>query len=235
MRRLREENGFTLMEVLVACIIGFVVLSATLGLLESTVRLNTGVMAKTDAMQRGRLAMDTLTQQLRSQVCLDWQNSAILANSTASSVTFYGDFSADGKKPVKRTILLDTTKHEIRSLRYDSTSSLSPVPVNSFPATPNGIKIVLENAWPQYDDVKKADVPFFRYYAYQETAGVLRADQELLPPLSTAQAARVARVDISFLARPTGARDSKKAVNITDQVMARHADPNKSVPDPNCI
>ena len=44
--------------------------------------------------------MDTLTQQLRSQVCLDWNHSAILAGATANSVTFYADYSADGKKPV---------------------------------------------------------------------------------------------------------------------------------------
>jgi len=69
--RLRQEEGFTVMEVLIATLVGFVVLAAAMGLLESTVRLNTGVMGKTDAMQRGRLAMDKITQQLRSQVCLD--------------------------------------------------------------------------------------------------------------------------------------------------------------------
>ena len=235
MKRLREDEGFTIMEVLIAATVGFVVLAATLGLLESTVRLNTGVMAKTDAMQRGRVAMDTLTQQLRSQVCLDWSHSAILTGATANSVTFYADYSSDGKKPVKRKVTFDPVKHEIRSLLYRSSSTATPPPWDSYSGTASANMLVLENAWNQYDDVKKADVPFLRYYAYQTTDGVLRADQELLPPLDDAKAARVARVDISFLSRPTGARDSKKAVNMTDQVMARHADPNKSIPDPNCI
>lgn len=236
MSALRREDGFTVMEVLVASLIGFVVLAATLGLLESTVRLNTGVMAKTDAMQRGRLAMDNITQQLRSQVCLDWQNSAILKDiATANSVTFYSDFTFDGKKPVKRTISYDPVKHEIWSLRYDSPSTLSPVPANTYPGTPSGKKLVLENVWPQYDNVQKKYLPIFRYFSYQTTGGLLQADQEQLPPLSQAQAARVARIDIAFFARPTGARDDTKGVNISDLVMARHADPNKSVPDPNCI
>jgi type II secretory pathway pseudopilin PulG len=234
-RRLREEGGFTLMEVLVAATVGFVVIAATLGLLESTVRLNTGVMAKTDAMQRGRIAMDTLTQQLRSQVCLDWNHSAILEGATENTVTFYGDFSADGKKPVKRQIVFDQAKHEIRSLSYTTTSTATPPPWDSYSSSASGTQTILENAWVQYDDVKKQDVPFLKYYAYQTTDGVLRADQELAPPLDAAKAARVARVDIAFLARPTGAKDSKRAVNISDQVMARHADPNKSIPDPNCI
>jgi hypothetical protein len=37
------------------------------------------------------------------------------------------------------------------------------------------------------------------------------------------------------MSRPTGAKDDSKGVNLSDQVMARHADPNLSVPDPNCI
>jgi hypothetical protein len=236
MSRVREESGFTLMEVLVAATVGFVVLAATLGLLDSTVRLNTGVMAKTDAMQRGRIAMDALTQQLRSQVCLDWNHSAIVAGGTANGVTFYADFSADGKTPVKRQIVFDPTKHEIRSQLFRSGSTATPPPEGSYSSTPESTSLVLENAWNQYDDVKKQDVPFFRYYAYQTgTDGVLRADQELSPPLDAAEAARVARIDVAFTAWPTRAKDGKRAVNLSDQVMARHADPNKSVPDPNCI
>lgn len=235
MSRVREERGFTLMEVLVAATVGFVVLAATLGLLESTVRLNTGVMAKTDAMQRGRLAMDTLTQQLRSQVCLDWNHSAILDGSTASQVTFYSDFSEDGLKPVKRQIVFDDVKHEIRSLRFDSTATVSPPPENSYPLSATGSTVVLENAWPQRNEANTADVPYLQYFAYRTSSGVLKADEPLPPPLDKAEAARVARIDIAFLARPTGGKDSKKAVNLSDLVMARHADPNKSVPDPNCI
>ena len=47
MSRFRAQDGMTLPEVLVAATVGFIVLAATLGLLESSVRLNTGVMAKT--------------------------------------------------------------------------------------------------------------------------------------------------------------------------------------------
>jgi type II secretory pathway pseudopilin PulG len=235
MSRVREESGFTLMEVLVAATVGFVVLAATLGLLESTVRLNTGVMAKTDAMQRGRMAMDTVTQQLRSQVCLDWEHSAILENSTESQVTFYADFSQEGKKPVKRQIVFDDVKHEIRSLRFDSTATVSPPPVSSYPLTATGSTVVLENTWPQRNEANTADVPYLQYFAYRTTNGLLKADEPLPPPLDKAEAARVARIDIAFLARPTGGKDNKKAVNLSDLVMARHADANKSVPDPNCI
>jgi hypothetical protein len=39
---------------------------------------------------------------------------------------------------------------------------------------------------------------------------------------------------VKYLSRPTGSTDNSKGVNITDQVMVRHADPNLSVPDPAC-
>lgn len=236
MTGLRNEDGFTLMEVLTALTVGFVVLAATLGLLESTVRLNTGVMAKTDAMQRGRLAMDTITQQLRSQVCFDWDNSAILQGSDASSVTFYADFSADASTPIKRRLRFDAPTGRIIADQYDPPSPLpNPFTPASYPPSPQGSNLVLENATLQRDPVTNQPIPFLRYYAYQEVGGVLRADQELTPPLDKAEAARAARVDITYLARPTGAVDNEKAVNLSDQVMARHADPNLAVPDPKCV
>jgi hypothetical protein len=64
------------------------------------------------------------------------------------------------------------------------------------------------------------------------------AEEALTPGangLNAAQAARVARIDINFTSRPTGAKDDTKGVRLSDQIMVRHADPNLSVPDPRCI
>ena len=236
MTRLRNEDGYTLMEVITALAIGFVVLSATIGLLESTVRLNTGVLAKTDAMQRGRLAMDSLTQQLRSQVCFDWNTSAIIEGSDANTVTFYSDFTEGGNQPVKRTLRFDAAAGRIHSLRYEPPKPL-PVPFTpaKYPAVPTSTNLVLENATRQWDPVKNQAVPFLRYFAYKDVSGVMKAEEELSPPLDAAEAARAARVEIAYLSRPTGAKDNKKAVNLSDQIMARHSDPNLAVPDPKCV
>jgi hypothetical protein len=81
------------------------------------------------------------------------------------------------------------------------------------------------------------DVPFLRYFAYEQTGDPPRwtATDELATPLSAAAAARVARIDIAFAARPTGARDGANATNFEDRVSVRHADPNLTVPDPICV
>jgi hypothetical protein len=238
--RLREERGMTLMEVLSAMTVGFVVIAGVFGLLESSVRLNTGVMAKTDAMQRGRIGMDKITQQLRSQVCLDLDNPAILVGGTASTVTFYADFKDGSKPPEKRTISFvpDATGiGNITGLIY-RTLVAKPTPADLNFATPSATDLIFENA-SLSKTTSGVDVPFLTYYAYQ-TVGVgaaahPEATQVLPPPLDAAEAARVARIDIAFTARPTGAKDAKNAVDLKDQISVRHADPNLTVPDPACV
>jgi hypothetical protein len=249
MSRLREETGTTLMEVLTAITVGFVVLAAIFTMLESTVRLNTGVISKTDAMQRGRLAMDVITQELRSQVCLNnLNNPAVLDGATENSVTFYSDFSdAEGTKPPeKRTLTFDPGSGDIRTTIYRATV---PDPDSSDDFEVLGENLRLENAalqeipdGPDPGDEPDGTVPFLRYYAYQDvdTAGVVHPEPTLvLDPgpdgLNPAEAARVARIEIAFVSRPTGATTSEKGVNLNDQIVARHSDPNLSVPDPKCV
>jgi hypothetical protein len=238
MSRFRAQDGMTLPEVLVAATVGFIVLAATLGLLESSVRLNTGVMGKTDAMQRGRLAMDRVTQELRAQVCLNLTTPAVLATvSTADSVTFYSDFgdgSATEPPPVKRTITFDPATGNITETSVQGTSTGNGN--FTFTAVPQK-QLLFENA----SRVVEADgtvVPFLKYFAYEDvgTPPVRSTSLVLNPPLDAASAARVARIEISFSARPTGLKNgAQHSTDIKDQVTVRHADPNLTVPDPLCV
>lgn len=212
---MRARDGFTLPEVLIASLVGFIVLAATMGLLESTLRLSSGVMAKTDAMQRGRLAMDRITQQLRSQVCRDFSTPAIVEG-RADSVTFYADFDAELGVPDRRVLSMHPVTGNITETVYAEDG------------TEGRANLVLENAAVQ------PGRPFLRYYAYAASGTPREASQVLPVPLSAANRARVARVAVAFVSRPTGARDSRDGVHLNDQVMVRHADPNLSVPDPTC-
>jgi Tfp pilus assembly protein PilW len=236
MSRFRAQDGMTLPEVLIAATVGFVVLAATLGLLESSVRLNTGVMSKTDAMQRGRLAMDRVTQELRSQVCLNLTTPAILPDvSTADSITFYSDFGPGDitQPPIKRTITFDAASGNI----IETTIKGAAAGPGNFTFTGSPSKQVLfENAARVVED-DGTTVPFLKYFAYQDvgTPPVRKTTEVLSPPLNAAAAARVARIEVSFAARPTGSKDIQHATDIKDQVTVRHADPNLTVPDPLCV
>ena len=144
----------TLMEVMMAASIGMVVLLAMFALLDSTVRMNTNAMTKTDAMQRGRLAMDVLTQELRSQVCLEDPNfagPAIVPGATSDSVEFYSDFSeGDGTvPPTKRKITFDRATGNVTTAVY-KTNKLEPKPAD-FPIAPSQTSMRLERAALQRD------------------------------------------------------------------------------------
>jgi hypothetical protein len=246
MRRLRDEAGMTIMEVLTAATVGMIVLMAMFALLDGSVRMNTNVMRKTDAMQRGRLAMDVLTQELRSQVCLaNLAGTAVRPGATADMVEFYSDFSeGDGvEPPTMRRLSFDPETGDIKTAIF-MTDELEPV-YDDFPEDPSQIQMRLENAARQLDE-DGVEVPFLRYFAYEwvgNPATRAEATDELVPPLDGNEARRVARIDINFVAQPTGVEDRKKGVDLSDRIMARHSDPNlarwdptnPSLPDPRCV
>lgn len=219
-----RQDGFTLPEVLIASLVGFIVLSATFGLLESTVRLGGGTMSKTDAMQRGRLAMDVITRQLRSQVCAVPGEPAIVEGHD-DRVTFYADFGDGGTAPDRRALVLDPTEKTLLSSVYAGNGQ--PPGPYTFPADPTRVEHVLENAVPL------SGTPFLRYYAFT-TGSDPTPSERLDTPLSPADRVRVARIEIAYSARPTGAPDGRHSIALHDQVLVRHADVNANDPDPWC-
>ena len=221
---MRREDGFTLPEVLIASLIGFIVLSGALGLLESTVRLGGGTMSKTEAMQRGRLAMDVVTRQVRSQVCAVAGTPAIVEGRD-DSITFYADFGDGSRAPDQRTLRLDPTRRRIEALVRRGTGT--PPGPYAFPSTPLRTEPVLENA------VAPAGTQFLRYFAFN-TAAQPAPNVRLATPLSINDRRRVARIEVAFSSRPTGATDGDHAITLTDQVLVRHSDVNSSEPDPFC-
>jgi prepilin-type N-terminal cleavage/methylation domain-containing protein len=66
MSRLRDERGLTLIELLVAATLSLIVLSATLGVVESMFRQRAHVEAQTEAETAVRLTEDRLARQLRN-------------------------------------------------------------------------------------------------------------------------------------------------------------------------
>jgi hypothetical protein len=243
--RFRDEAGMTLMELMTAITVGMIVMFAMFSLLDNTVRMNTNAMAKTDAMQRGRIALDVMTQELRSQVCLEnLAGPAIVPGATATTVEFYSDFSeGDGTvPPTKRKLAFDPATGDVTTAIYNATK-LEPGP-GDFTVAPSSKLMRLENAALQRDGLG-AEIPFLRYYAYRWTGNPPRpeASEVLVPPIDANEARRVARIDVTLVAQPLGNDDRTKGVNMTDQVMARHSDPNlakwdpanPSLPDPRCV
>jgi prepilin-type N-terminal cleavage/methylation domain-containing protein len=226
--RLSDERGFTLPELLVAMSVGMIVLLAAFMVLDRSFTASGEIADRSDALQRGRQALDTMTRQLRSQVCLGKTNNPIVSG-TGTSVTFYADLS-DGSQNIKR-----------RTLTYDSptkqiTETVVPgvgtYPNLTFTGTPKTVTL-LSNVEQIIDG--STPRPVFRYYGYVAgtTTGAL---EPLSVPLSTANLSRVAVIKLGFRAFPgrSVANNDRVSTVLENDVYARVAVPTSPQNGPLC-
>jgi prepilin-type N-terminal cleavage/methylation domain-containing protein len=181
--RLRSEAGVTLIELLVAMMIGLVTMSAAIALLQTAQRQSTATAARVNATQRGRVLMDTMTRELRSQVCYSPTVPALIS-ATNDSVKFYADLG-DGSTPIEqRELIFDPAAKTITERTWAGVGT--PV---TFPTMTRSRELL--------SDVTRRAAPnaaTFRYYAYT-TATPPRPDTVPLPtPLNAVDLARVAVV-----------------------------------------
>jgi prepilin-type N-terminal cleavage/methylation domain-containing protein len=228
----RSERGFTVVEVLVAMMVLGIVVAGALTMMQVVLRQSRGTTERTDAMQRGRLVLDTLTREIRSQVCLNPTTYGLVEGS-GNSITFYTDFG-DGS-PTRPTelhkITYDPTAKQITRTVWDTTST-GPV---GYPGSPKRTQVVASRIVPAVDDSKQA-VPMFAYWAYKREVSPPTLDV----PLTAADLAipteriRTAKIDIAFTALPGGGKKEEYGTQLNDSVFLRSADPNATTPDPTC-
>jgi prepilin-type N-terminal cleavage/methylation domain-containing protein len=222
-RRTREEAGFTVVELLVAMFVLSIVVAGTLLMIQVVVRQGNGVAQRTDAMQRGRLALDTITRQVRSQVCLDAATGSMVA-ADASSLTFHADLGDGSAPPTRRTLIHDpVTRRITQTVLVGTGPANGPYTFTAPPAT----TVLLE------DVVADGDKPVFDYYAYPTTGGTTPSER-LVPPLTTTELSRTALIRIRIAVRHTGGRDDAFATSLQDDLFMRTANPNAARPDPTC-
>ena len=92
MRLRDEQSGFTVIELVVTSAIGMVVLLALFGLVDTTQSASSTVTQRVDASQRGRTAMEQLSQAIRSVVCAKTDPDAspgVIASGSGSHITVY--------------------------------------------------------------------------------------------------------------------------------------------------
>lgn len=222
MRRLRTQGGFTVVEMLVAMTVLGIVAVGAMTMIEVVMRQGRGVVDRTDAAQRGRLVLDQMTRQIRSQVCLNATTKGLVA-ANADSLTFYADLSAGGNTPRKRMLEYQPSARRIVERVYQPDGT-----------TPASQRVLLQNVVRE-----KPSTPVFSYFAYPQNpaAGTAVEPSEALtgaPALSAAQVERIAVVGVSFSVRPHGAGGDAFNTVLTDQVVLRNADPNATKNDPTC-
>jgi len=83
----RDEQGFTLVELLVTLLVGMVIMAGVLGLLDMTLRGSASTIGRTQAVREGRGAIDRVGQELRLASCPSTGPAVLSATDT--SVSYY--------------------------------------------------------------------------------------------------------------------------------------------------
>ena len=225
---LAGEAGFTMVELLIAMAASMIIFAAGMSLTEVSLKASTRVEDRVDVAQRGRTALERITQQLRSQVCLG-PGTPALVEAKADSVTFYADLGDDAFTPEKRRLT-----YANGSIIEDTYAGSGTPPATTFPPTPTRTQTILT------DVVPVAGVPVFRYYAYT-TISPVRPTLLLTPPvggsLSSTDLARTVGVTVAYVVRPRANRAQNNRVETTfeDSVYSRTADANNPTAGPTCI
>jgi prepilin-type N-terminal cleavage/methylation domain-containing protein len=229
--RARSEDGFTLPELLTSISIALIVSLATFSLIEFTIRRSGEVQGRVEATQKGRAAMDVITQHMRSQVCLS-SDTPPLQIADANQVTFYTDLSdgTQGLPPEKQSITYDPAARTLIERDFVGTRQGQDV---VYPASPTRVRTLAENVVPA-----TAGDPIFKYYAFDEAVDPPRPTVLLATPLVATDRARAVRVEINFRALPPQAQSAtaRGSILLHDEIYVRAADPDDPrdvrAPDP---
>jgi prepilin-type N-terminal cleavage/methylation domain-containing protein len=222
--RLRDQRGFTLVELLVSMTIGVAVLLATFAIFDSALLAQGRVDDRTDSIARGRTAMEQIVQQLRSQVCLGPSLPAIEYGDD-DEVRFYADLANTTFVPERR--ILTYSGGALTERDYSGRASGGSPPY-TFSATPVRTRVILDRM------ALATSVPFFTYYSFDGRTPP-QPTNELPVPLSDADRAQVVQIRVSFMALPSRASSSSTGEPFEADVFVRTADPSDPEHSPLCI
>ena len=207
---LRDERGFTLVELLIATLLGILVATATLAIVISSVHFGSNLGNRVDANQEGRVAMEKVVQAL---------NSACVAPGVAPVVAVGSDGSvSDASNAILYSSLTDVptiTPNEVKvSLTsggqlvlytYPWLSGTAPSPSNTTPWTfattpsPAGGFVLLPKA--AQGTVGGVTQPVFQYYGYTSSGAISTTPFSV--PLSSTDASNTAEITVNFEALPS--------------------------------
>jgi prepilin-type N-terminal cleavage/methylation domain-containing protein len=223
--RLRDQEGFTLIELMVAITLGMLVLFALTSLIDTGGRARARLSDKTETVQRMRNGMDRITRVLRTQVCANTATPPIISGS-ASSVTFYSDVSGTTQnsafRPRKVELSYSTDDGgSVVQKTWDPTNTASPWTYNTSPSqTSTLIDYVAADS--------SGSSSIFEYYAFDALTTELALPLNGTLSGTTVPAnsvAKVSKINVTLRARPqSGNTTATRSTQMTNTVYTRNAD-----------
>jgi type II secretory pathway pseudopilin PulG len=231
--RLGAESGMTLIELVIGLSIGLVVTFASFAVLGRATTASHEIADRQEAVQRGRLAMEMITRQLRSQVCLG-ESAEPITYGDADTVAFYADLSDGSQNVARRTLtFVPPAAQAPGRIVEDVRFGVGVYPDLAFPSTADTSRVLLAGA--DRAEAGGQPLPVFSYYAFQP--GSPTGDLEQLQvPLNAEDASRTIMVRVAFVTLPDRERPRDlDSVTLQDNIYVRIADPTRPLEGPRCL
>jgi prepilin-type N-terminal cleavage/methylation domain-containing protein len=228
MTPIRDDNGFTLVELVVSMFIGTIVVLAAFMLLDSTGVLAKRAQDRVDAAQRGRQAMEIIGSELRSQVCLPGAIPPVVAGAKGDDITFYSNLGDENNPPQRRRVYVvgDALMEQMWQGTYSGSGTGLTV---NWPAVPTSQRTLLQPI------AQVGATPYFSYWGFDANLPATINTPLTAVPLNDIDAGKVVQVDVSFDSRPSNATTTKDLDSIFQQsVFFRTADPMDPGKGPKC-
>jgi prepilin-type N-terminal cleavage/methylation domain-containing protein len=256
---LKREDGFTITEMLVAMVIALIVSFAAFSLVEVVMRRTGETGVRIEVTQRARGALDTVTRELRSQVCVIRSDPTLMSSArsiysaSTTQIVFFADTADESFKtatdtippPTLRTLTFtpgtNATGTLTETIRPGAEDTAVPgVDAVTFSVTTNDkTRTLLTNIeqWPDPLDGTKL-IPVFRYFTYDLSKSPPTPTKELLPGSGTLNAtdlASIAKITVTYRVRGAGRVTQTPSIPLTGEVFTRTVDPNITNPKPTCL
>ncbi len=215
---LRREDGFTMIEMVVAALCSAVVVAGLFTLIDTTLHSSTRTLTKVDATARARYTIEKIMNELHSS-CLSYGATPIQSGSTDSSLVFTGQYgTAAAPTAVMHTIAFNSSTGTLTDASGSTTTTL------------------LTNV------SQSSTTPVFQYYAYEPVSGykdsagnaymmlldgtsyvpgttTIPTAQSLTTPLSTSDADSAVEVKMTLAVGPHKQEGEETGLsNVTDTV-----------------
>jgi prepilin-type N-terminal cleavage/methylation domain-containing protein len=236
---LRDEHGFTLIELMVSMIMMTVLTLATFSFLQFTTEDVSHITARVGVDQTGRTALERIMLELHS-ACVTTPVIPIQANSNENVIKFV---SASGKESAFATgevymheITYNNAEGTLKEAVYKNTGP-EEKGVYPFSTTASSTtKLLTGVRQTQYGS--ETATPIFQYYRYYKEGDTIPTGDATLPygelnptpvtvPITAKEAAFITKVTMSFTEAPEGkegvAFNHDRPVALTDSAVLRLA------------
>jgi hypothetical protein len=212
---MRDERGYTLIELLIGSMVSLIVLGAILAMVQVATGNQNRVSQHVIANQRGRPVMDRLIILLNS-ACVSPGLAPVREGSTESSLILYSKTGSAVSPVPDRHVISLAGGELVETVAAGSGTAASDWTFGS----PSSPRLLLNGVSTAQVGEPAASVPLFRYYAY-ESGHV--ASSPLPTPLSATNAAKTVQVNIAFKVAPSAASAGVPgaAVTLTDATTLR--------------